>query len=310
MTTGTTNVKRKIAILAVFCMMFSLMPVNAFAAQTSDISNHWAKDNIQSWVDKGLIKGYEDGTFRPDRNISRAEFITLVNGAFGYIEVATINYTDVKADAWYANAIVKAKAAGYISGYPDGTMKPDNPISREEAATIVMKINKLEANPSAANTFTDSALLSWSKGAVGAVFAAGIMEGYPDGNFGSQKLIKRGEATISLDRAMKYEAAPIITPSAINLPTGGDSHDADVAVSAVEFLTKPTFTGAFTSDLKVKVGGSYITNYSLFFNGDLVASTTNGIVTTVNNVFSDMPKIKIQYNSQDMTDTDSTMGSW
>ena len=83
-----------------------------------------------------------------------------------------------------------------------------------------------------------------------------------------------------------------------------------VTVSTVEFLTKPTFTGAFTSDLKVKVGGSFITNYSLFFNGDLVASTTTGIITTVNNVFSDMSKIKIQYNSQDMTDTDSTMGSW
>ena len=74
-------------------------------------------------------------------------------------------------------------------------MKPDYPISREEVATIIMRISKLESNSLAANTYTDAALMNWSKGAVGAVSEADIMNGYLDGNFGPQKSIKRGQAT-------------------------------------------------------------------------------------------------------------------
>src|SRR5665648_330704 len=208
-----TNLKKRVAILTVLCMMLTLAPSPAFATTVSDISGHWAQTTIQSWVDNGLIKGYPDGTFKPDNNITRAEFISLVNRAFGYTETAPISFTDVDQNAWYVSAIAVAVKAGYISGYPDGTMRPDNPISREEAATIIMKINKLEANPSAANTFTDAASLTWSKGAVGAVFAADLMIEYPDGSFGPQNYIKRGEAMVALDRAMKYVAGPI-TPLA------------------------------------------------------------------------------------------------
>src|SRR5665647_1933652 len=172
-----TNLKKRVAILTVLCMVLTLAPSPAFAATASDISGHWAEGTIQSWVDNGLIKGYPDGTFKPDNNITRAEFITLVNGAFGYTTTASISFTDVGQNAWYASAIAVAVEAGYITGYPDGTMRPDNPISREEAATIIMKIDKLETNPSVANTFTDDASLIWSKGAVGAVFAAGLMIG-------------------------------------------------------------------------------------------------------------------------------------
>src|SRR5665647_3910899 len=146
-----TNFKKSVALLTILCMMLTLAPSTAFAATASDITGHWAQTTIQAWVDQGTIKGYEDGTFRPENNISRAEFMTLVNGIFGYTEVKATTYTDVKADAWYADAVAKAAAAGYINGYPDGTMKPDNSISREEAATIIMKINKLTANIDEAN---------------------------------------------------------------------------------------------------------------------------------------------------------------
>jgi len=212
MTITKNNFKRIVAVLAILCMMFTLMPINTYALSASDISDHWAKATIQSWMDKGLIKGYPDGTFKPDQNITRAEFITLVNGAFGYTETAPISYTDVKQDAWYASAVAIAVKAGYFSGYPDGTMKPEYPISREEVATIIMRISMLESNPLAANTYTDAASLNWSKGAVGAVLTANIMKGYPNGSFGPQMPIERGEATVSLDREMKYVAGPLTPP--------------------------------------------------------------------------------------------------
>ncbi|MFA9422450.1 MAG: S-layer homology domain-containing protein [Sedimentibacter sp.] len=77
-------------------------------------------------------------------------------------------FSDVKADAGYANAVSIAKAAGYITGYPDGTMRPENPISREEVASIIMEIKTLTPDDVATDIFTDVAQMTWSKGAIGA----------------------------------------------------------------------------------------------------------------------------------------------
>lgn len=232
---GFSKFKRKIAIVTVLCLIVTLsMPIGSNAVAISDISGHWAKATIQSWIDKGFIAGYTDGSFKPDNAISRAEFMTLANKAFGYTKTMPITFSDVKADAWYAKAVAIAKAAGYINGYPDGSMKPDNPISREEAASMIMKIDKLDADANAASDFTDAASLLWSKGAVGAVKAAHIMNGYPDGSFGAQKLIKRGEAVVSLDSALKYVKVPV-TPSA-PLVTGNDTTNTVVGMTtAMEY---------------------------------------------------------------------------
>src|SRR5450756_643947 len=202
MTTAFRNFKRIIAVLAIICLMFSLMPANTFAFQATDISGHWAQVKIQSWIDKGLIKGYPDGTFKPDQDITRAEFMALVNRAFGYTAVAPITYTDVKAGSWYAPEVAKAQAAGYITGYPDGTMKPENPITREEVATIVARIKNLTSDANAADKYTDASKIgSWSKGQVGAVTSAKIMQGYPDGSFMPQGLITRAEVVEALANA-------------------------------------------------------------------------------------------------------------
>src|SRR5450830_653727 len=163
--------KRKGQVALILCMTVCALLLLAAPvfAQPSDIQGHWAEQTISKWVDSGYISGYPDGTFKPDNSITRAEFITLVNKAYGYTETAPITFSDVSPDAWYAHAVAVAIAAGYINGFPDGTMRPDSLISREQAATIIMYINNLEANTGAANGFTDAAAMIWSKGAIGAV---------------------------------------------------------------------------------------------------------------------------------------------
>src|SRR5450756_834371 len=230
MTTAFRNFKRIIAVLAIICLMFSLMPANTFAFQATDISGHWAQVKIQSWIDKGLIKGYPDGTFKPDQDITRAEFMALVNRAFGYTAVAPITYTDVKAGSWYAPEVAKAQAAGYITGYPDGTMKPENPITREEVATIVARIKNLTSDANAADKYTDASKIgSWSKGQVGAVTSAKIMQGYPDGSFMPQGLITRAEVVEALDNALHYTAPVVVTPPVVTYPVTFTVADATYA---------------------------------------------------------------------------------
>src|SRR5665647_2186753 len=136
--------RRKSQIEIILCLTACALLLLAAPAlaQPTDIQGHWANQQVSKWVDSGYISGYPDGTFKPDNSITRAEFITLVNKAYGYTEIAPITFSDVSPDAWYANAVAVAIAAGYINGFPDGTMRPDSPISREQAATIIMYINK------------------------------------------------------------------------------------------------------------------------------------------------------------------------
>jgi len=202
----TKDVKSCIVFLLIFSMMLSGFNFS-FANDFSDIGEHWAKNEIKAWIEKELIEGYSDGTFRPDNNITRAEFITLINRAFGYTKEDIINFPDVSSDNWFYSEIAKAKAAGYISGYPDGTMKPNNSISRQEAAGIVVRILDLGENINAAEKFADySKIPAWSRGYIGTVLEAKIMEGYPDGTFKAEDFITRAEAVITLERAMEIES--------------------------------------------------------------------------------------------------------
>ena len=225
---------RTIMIAALFCLMAVLMPMSALADTFTDTGSHWAKDKIESWAEKGYVSGYQDGSFKPDQNITRAEFMVIVNKAFGFTKTAPIDFSDVKDGAWYYDTIAAAKAAGYISGDPAGTMRPDDPITREEAASIIMRLKNLTANEAAASQFTDAALITWSKGAVGAVADAGIMKGYPDGSFQPKKFITRAEAIVALYAAIDYENEKPDTPTKPEEPVTPEAPN----VTADDFLNK------------------------------------------------------------------------
>lgn len=78
------------------------MFVDAVLAAPSHIQGHWAEDQIIHWTDRNLTAGYPDDTFRPDRNITRAEFIALINKAMGFITEEEFSYSDVSPGDWFA----------------------------------------------------------------------------------------------------------------------------------------------------------------------------------------------------------------
>lgn len=181
----------------------------------SDVNGHWAEGEIAAWTGQGIIGGYPDGTFQPNRQITRAEFTKILNSALGYQEQAAINFSDVKKGDWFYGEIAQAVKAGYIKGYADGTVKPNDPISRQEAAVIISRIMWLKGNAAQTQGFTDgSRIPSWSKGAVGAVAGAAYMGGYPDKSFQPVKPISRAEALVTLNRVVgtRYHEAGSFGP--------------------------------------------------------------------------------------------------
>lgn len=178
-------------------------------AQPSDIQGHWAEQQISNWVDKGLASGYQDGAFKPDNSITRAEFITLVNKSFGFSGSAQIGFSDVSSTDWFFEQVSRAMAAGYISGYEDGTLRPDDEISRQEVAVILSRLLKLKVteNIDSIKKFKDAGdIPQWSKGAVNAVVAGQYMSGYPDQTYQPEVAITRAEAIVTLDRATAVSA--------------------------------------------------------------------------------------------------------
>jgi hypothetical protein len=187
--------------VAATCLALSLSFAGIASATSvpKDIVGHWAQKQLYNWVNQGLINGYKDGSVKPNSTITRAEFITLVNKVNHFDKQAPISFKDVKEGDWFYAELAKAKAAGYISGYEDGTIRPNADISRQEAAVILAKTANLETAKSTSVDFMDASMFeSWSKNAVETIVAKGYMKGYPDKTFKPTHSITRAEAVVAL----------------------------------------------------------------------------------------------------------------
>ncbi|RAV22266.1 hypothetical protein DQG23_04765 [Paenibacillus contaminans] len=145
---------------------------------------------------KKYIDGYPDGSFGPDRSVTRAEMAAmLVKSELAEAEAAgQAGYTDVPAQHWAASYVKEASSAGLMSGYQDGTFKLEGTITRAEMATIIYNYLKLDSKEDA-KTYTDTAG-HWAEGIIAAVYETGIMTGYPTGEFRPDQSLTRSEAVI------------------------------------------------------------------------------------------------------------------
>ncbi|WP_158560703.1 DUF4838 domain-containing protein [Paenibacillus contaminans] len=174
----------------------------------ADIEGHWAKALLTEWLADGKIQGYPDGTFKPDKSVTRGEFAALVNRSFGFREKAEIAFNDLKPSDWAFGDIAIAVKAGYLEGYDDGTVGSDQSITRQEAAVIAARLLGLDTAGSASGfeAFGDAGqMAAWSRGSIAAVAAIGVMEGYETGRFEPEAEITRAEAVVTLDRASSAE---------------------------------------------------------------------------------------------------------
>lgn len=186
--------KRFISLLMVVAMIMTMIPFSAFANETtaSDLDGHWAEKVITEWMDYGVIKGYEDGTVRPNNSITRAEMTAMLDRVMDYQTKADNTFSDLQ-DTWYTDVILKANAAGVIGGYPDGTVKPDATITRQEAVAMFSRVLSLDTENAPEASFTDNAdVADWAKDAVNAMAAKGYIHG-SDGQFRPNDGITRAE---------------------------------------------------------------------------------------------------------------------
>lgn len=256
------KIKRKsLALLMVVMLVFN--GLGTFAVVAPDLIGHWSQTIMTDWMNKGWISGYPGGTVKPDNKITRAEFMTIVNKSFGLTGFKTVNFTDVKSTDWYVGAIAVALSNGYIGGYPDGTMKPNAPISRAEAAVIIAKVTKLTSDTTTAGYYNDSSSIpTWALGSVGAVTKAGIMSGYTGGLFGPTRSITRAETVAALNKAIVLKTAGMIYDVAGTYGTSTtQTINGDVQIKAASVTLKNMIiTGSLKIDKAVGNGNVTLTN--------------------------------------------------
>lgn len=188
-----------------------------------DTAGHWAEINIQKLVEAGVAGGYADNSFRPNKTITRAEFIRFVVAAAGLSGNSTgkiggntgksgsnqeLNFTDnYRIPDWAKESIAAAVKAGIISGYADGTFQPYKSITREEMAVILVRALNLQADAtkkqSSQLSFDDDyAVSGWARGAVAVAVEKGVISGYADDSFKPIKNATRAEAATMVVRLM------------------------------------------------------------------------------------------------------------
>jgi N-acetylmuramoyl-L-alanine amidase len=181
-----------------------------------DTLGHWSRDAVLRMYKKGWISGYNN-MFRPDDSITRAEFVALMNKVFDFSKLSPLpdplpeknnpspdSFTDLSRNHWAYNQLAQAIRLHILSGYGNGKIKPDKPISRAEVATVFQLLREASgksgpATPGTSHPFTDVPSGYWAEQNINTLKKAGIINGVTSTTFAPEKNMLRGESAALLD---------------------------------------------------------------------------------------------------------------
>ena len=219
---------RTLGLFLVIAMM-ALCMVPALAAKPMN-TGKWYDDGMNAFIDKGYITGYGNGDYGPERNMTRAEFIAVVNKVMGYKDAdmnAAAKFKDMDSKKWYYKPIAIALKEGFVKGNGDGTMNPNGTITRQEAVTMLVNIKNVNLKTKTAarkslevneSKFKDvSNVANWAVDYVEAAVEDGIITGskQADGMYlNPKKLLTRAEGVYMIMHLEKEDGVYVL----MNIP--------------------------------------------------------------------------------------------
>ena len=174
---------------------------NTSKAEFSDVlTSHWANREISLFVKKEIVSGYADGSFMPDKAVTREEFVKLLINAAGLYESGLkADFDDVSEDAWYAPYIACAKKSGLVNGVSGAEFGVGRTLTREDMAVIMYRAAKsdgknLEKVREYADFNDEANIADYAKDSVRALYEARLINGMDDGSFASKAPLTRAQA--------------------------------------------------------------------------------------------------------------------
>ncbi|MDG0810091.1 S-layer homology domain-containing protein [Cohnella rhizosphaerae] len=197
--------ERDFAVMNSFTNSVYALIVNK--ASFKDTAGRWSQQAIEDLASRTILTGTGIDKFEPARGVTRAEFAAMIVRALGLPAKTDGVYNDVKAADWYAPFVSAAKSYGLISGYPDGTFRPKQTITRAEAVAIIGKAWTLAGQTAAGDSDAAAALAgisdnadipAWVRPAFGSSFKLGLISGYEDGSVKPMRTVTREETAAML----------------------------------------------------------------------------------------------------------------
>jgi sugar lactone lactonase YvrE len=171
-----------------------------------DIESSWAKAYILQLATLGIVSGYSDGTFKPDGNVTRAEFVTMLVKGLALEPQMTITFNDMKGN-WAEAYVATAAAYGIASGVGNSTFSPDSNITREQMASMIMKAVQSQFTDTLSKFKDGSDVSTWAKAAVEGAVASGFITGFPDGSIKPLDPLTRAQAATVIIKLLQYRSA-------------------------------------------------------------------------------------------------------
>lgn len=197
------------------CLMLSLIfSISSYCVYAKDYSqrfwdvkkDHWAFTYIADLAERGVINGYEDGTFKPSKTVSRAEWAKMMVDAAGLtVTDNSVNFNDTRGH--WANSYINS-AKYYLTGFANGYYRPDQAATREDVTVSMVRIkgyDTADVDFSSLMSFTDlDSISNYAKSYVAIAIDNNLIEGFDDGSFRGQDTLTRAEAAALMYRAFKH----------------------------------------------------------------------------------------------------------
>ncbi|MFO7942061.1 MAG: S8 family serine peptidase [Bacillota bacterium] len=202
-------------MLALLCASALLMGSSVAFAMPPDASGHWAERDIGLIIAAEAADSYDDGTFRPNQPVTRAELVAMVVSGFGLGPTPRASsdtqpnyssdiFADIGEEHWFARYAHIAFHMEIVEGYPGGNFQPDAPITRAELSTMIHRAFETPEAPGDLEYADADDIPGWAGDAITWSSSMGFMRGFPDGTYRPGELTTRAEAATLLRRAMDY----------------------------------------------------------------------------------------------------------
>lgn len=263
--------KKLFSPIAIVLSLFFLVPAQAAAPDLPQ--SHSFFEEISYLMDKGVVKGYEDGRVQPERHVTRAEAAIMIGRLKGLNGTPqATGFSDVPKGHSASGFIAEAVKAGFLIGYPDNTYKPDTPIIRGDMAIILKRV--FDLGLSFQNGFKDVSPNMKAYEPINYIIAANITAGYPDNTFRPLANVTRGQFSAFLARGLepKFKNAAAIPNSYMKDKTKTYTYRIDGSETAVHrFVDVPDKDGLAYGFMWTVQIGSEVQEYAELENYQFIA---------------------------------------
>ena len=279
------TLRRALAGLLCAVMLCGLLPEVSLSgsARAAEATLPWSEDDLQTLNDYDIMRGNENGDMMPDKSVTRAEFVAMVNRALGYSEKAAKNpFKDVAAKDWFSDDVSISYNMGYFSGTANATASPQGTLTREQALVLLGRNLMLQPSVGESFSYADThSFGAWSRGYIDPAVEAGIIDADRAANFNPTKIITRGEL-----------AGMLVRTIGVRINTGGVKNlgtvDGNVTITASGVtLRNTTVNGDLYLTAGIGLGDVLLDNVTV--NGRIMdagagLSEKGDISITLNNV--------------------------